>query len=77
MNNLLIISTKQKGKCALSLYLTMNSYLLQIKLKFVIFVFLTKQDDICDYNPECFISSGFMLEDIIMNIFRNTTKKQG
>ena len=29
--------------------------------------------DICDYNPQCFRSGGLMLDDIIMNLFMDTT----
>ena len=34
-----------------------------------------KQDDIYDYNPLCFMSSGLMIGDFIMNIFTDSTKK--
>ena len=47
----------------------------QIKLKSTDYIFPIKQDDICDYNPLCFMSSGMMLDDIIMNIFTQSTKK--
>ena len=30
-----------------------------------------KQKDIFDYDPRCIISSGFMFDDIIMDIIRN------
>ena len=46
----------------------------QIKLKSTGFIFPIKQDDICDYNPLCFMSSVMMLDDIIMNIFTKITK---
>ena len=46
----------------------------QIKLKSTDCIFPIKQDDICDYNPLCFMSSGMMLDDIIMNIFIQSTK---
>ena len=46
----------------------------QIELKSTDFIFPIKQDDICDYNPLCFMSSGMMLDDIIMNIFTQSTK---
>ena len=41
----------------------------QMKLSTTDYIFPIKQDDICDYNPLCFMSSGLMLDDIIMNIF--------
>ena len=39
-------------------------------------VFSTQNDDICDYNPQCFMSSSFMIDDIIMNLFTDTTEQQ-
>ena len=50
------------------------AYSNQIKLKSTDYIFPIKQDDICDYNPLCFLSSGMMLDDIIMNIFTQSTK---
>ena len=47
----------------------------QIKLKSTDYIFSIKQDDICDYNPLCFMSSGMMLDDIIMDIFTQSTKE--
>ena len=41
----------------------------QIKLCTSDYIFLIKQEDICYYNPLCFMSSGLMLDDIIMNLF--------
>ena len=32
---------------------------------------LSKQNDICDYNPRCLISSVLMLDDITMYMIRN------
>ena len=40
-------------------------------------VFPTKQNDICYYNIQYFVSDGLMLDDIIMNLFMNTTEKHG
>ena len=34
-----------------------------------------KQEDICDYNPRCFVSSGLMLDEIIMNLFSDIKKQ--
>ena len=46
----------------------------QIKLKSTDYIFPIKQDDMCDYNPLCFISSVMMLDNINMNIFTQSTK---
>ena len=46
----------------------------QMKLCNTDYIFPIKQDDICDYNPLCFMSSVMMLDDIIMNIFSQSTK---
>ena len=46
----------------------------QIKLKSTDCIFSIKQDDICDYNPLCFMSSGMMLDVIIMDIFTHSKK---
>ena len=40
----------------------------QMKLCTTDYIFTIKQDDICDYNPLCFMSGGLMLDDFIMNI---------
>ena len=47
----------------------------QMKLCITDYIFPIKQDNICDYNPLCFMSSGLMLDDIIMNIFIDSTKE--
>ena len=47
----------------------------QIKLCTTDYIFPIKQDNICDYNTLCFMSSGLMLDAIIMNIFTQSTKK--
>ena len=39
------------------------------------YIFPIKQDNIFDYNPLCFISSGLILDYIIMNLFTDSTKK--
>ena len=38
-------------------------------------IYPLKQKYICDYNPRCFMSSGFMFDDIIMNMIRNKSLK--
>ena len=47
----------------------------QMKLCTTDYIFPIKQDNIFDYNPLCFVSSGMMLDDIIVNIFTESTKK--
>ena len=39
------------------------------------FIFPIKKEDICDYNTLCFMSSGLMLDDIIMILFTDSTKQ--
>ena len=34
-----------------------------------------KKEDIRDYNPRCFMSSGLMLDGIILNLFTDITKQ--
>ena len=34
-----------------------------------------KHKDIWYYNPQCLISGGLMLDEIIMNLFSDTTKQ--
>ena len=41
----------------------------QLKICSGYFIFPIKQEDISDYNPRCFISSGLMIGDIIMDQF--------
>ena len=38
-------------------------------------IFPIKQEDICDNNPLCFMTSGLMIENIIMNLFTDSTQK--
>ena len=47
----------------------------QMKLCTIDYIFPIKQDDICDYSPLCFMSSGLMLDDIIINILTESAKK--
>ena len=51
------------------------AYLKPIKLCTRDSIFPIKQEDICDYNPLCFISSGLMIDDIIMNLFTDSTEQ--
>ena len=48
----------------------------QMKLCTTDYIFPIKQEDICDYNPLCYMSSGLMLDDIIMNLFTESIKSQ-
>ena len=47
----------------------------QIKLSTRDYIFPIKQEDICDYNPLCFMSIGLMLDDIIVNLFTDSTEQ--
>ena len=68
---------KKTGKNKLKFPIFDNDFLSssnKIKLKTTDCIFQIKQDYICDYNAMCFMSSGMMLDDIIMNIFTKITK---
>ena len=39
-------------------------------------IYTYKQKDICDYNPICIMSSGFIFDDIIMILSRNKEVNQ-
>ena len=57
-----------------------NSFLAssnQIKLCPIDIIFSIKQEGIFDYNPLCFMSSGLMLDNIIMNIFTDSIINNG
>ena len=47
----------------------------QLKLCTRDIIFPIKQENICDYNPWCFMSSELMLDNIIMNLFTDITKQ--
>ena len=70
---------KEKGERIITHYHMFDYYFLassnQMKLCTTDYIFPIKQDDICDYNPLCFMSSGLMLDDIIMNLFTESPKK--
>ena len=38
-------------------------------------VFPTKQDNVCDYNPQSVMSGGLILEGIIINLSMNNIEK--
>ena len=48
----------------------------KLKLCPIYIIFPFKQENICDYNPRCFMSSGLILDDIIMNLFTDITKQK-
>ena len=39
-------------------------------------IFPIKHGDICDYNPRYFISSGLIIDDIIMDLFSDITEQK-
>ena len=39
------------------------------------YIFSIKQEEIHDYDTRCFMSSGLMLDDIIMDLFSDITKQ--
>ena len=50
----------------------MNFYLLQnYYIKGHTIIYPLKKKEICYYNPRCFISSGFMFDDIVINMVSN------
>ena len=52
------------------------AYSKQIKLCPRDHIIPIKQEDICDYNTLCFMSSGFMLDEIIINSFSDIKNKK-
>ena len=68
---------KQKGKKKLTFPIFDNKLLSSSKnwkLALNIVFFQIKHEDMCDYNPQCFMSGGLILDDIIVNIFSETTE---
>ena len=47
----------------------------QLKLGPRYFIFPIKQENICNYNLRCFVSSGFFLDNIIMNLLSDITEQ--
>ena len=47
----------------------------QLKLVLEI-IFSIKQEDICDYNPWCFLPIGLMIETIITNLYSDITEQK-
>ena len=47
----------------------------QLKLCSIDIILPIKQEDVFNYNPRCFMSSGLMLDDIIINLFTDSTKQ--
>ena len=74
----MIVLTK-KGNNKFTLPIFDNEFLSsskQLKIGRRDFIFPIKHEGICNYNPRCFMSSGLMLDDIIMNLFSDTTKQK-
>ena len=70
---------KPKGKKKFTFPVFDNNYLSSLKnwnLSLDIVYFQAKHDDIYDYNTQCFMSGGLMIDDIIMISFTDTTKQQ-
>ena len=69
---------KKRGKDKFTCPIFDNEFLAslkQLKLCPRGFIFPIKQEDICDYNRQCFMSSGFMFDNIILNSFSDITKQ--
>ena len=47
----------------------------KIKLFPIDYMIPIKQEDICDYNPLCYVSCELMLDKIIMNLFTDSTEQ--
>ena len=78
IRNLVTVLTKEGVKIsthALCLIKEFSASPKKLKLCPRDFIFTIKQEDICDYNPRCFISSGLMLDNTIMNLSTYFTKK--
>ena len=77
IRNLVMVLTKM-GKNKYTCHMFDNEFLSSSK-KFKLcprdFIFPIKQEDVCDYNTQCFMSSGLMLDDIIINLFSDITKQ--
>ena len=70
MKNLIIFGTNQKGqRCMFPVFDNeLSSSLNSIKIIDKDVVFPIKYDDMCYYNPQCSMSVGLILDDIIMNL---------
>ena len=74
----LVIVFKKRGENKHTCSMIDNYFLAsskQIKLCTRDYIFPIKKENIFDYNPLCFMSSGLMLDDIIMNIFTDIQKQ--
>ena len=68
---------KEKEKFTLPIFdnkVLSSSQTSQIESKYC--VFPTKHDDICEYNPQSFITIGLILDKIIMYYLTDITKQQ-
>ena len=71
-------SLKKRGKNKHTYPIFDNDFLAswkQMKMCNTDYIFPIKQDNICYYKPLCFMSSVLMLDNIIMNLFTDRTKK--
>ena len=78
IRNLEIFLTKKRGKNKHTCPMFDNKCLAsskRIKLCPRYYIFPIKQEDICDYNPWGLMSSGFILDDVIMNLFTFYTEQ--
>ena len=78
IRNLVVVLTKKRGKNNYTCPIFDNKLLAsskQLKTIPVDSIFSIKHEDICDYNPRCFMSSVLMLDDVIMNLFSDITKQ--
>ena len=70
---------KQKGKKNLTSPILDNKLLSsykQLKIDPKCCVFPIRNEDMCKYNPQCFMPGVLMLDNIIMNIFLETAEQE-
>ena len=74
-NSFLVLKIKGKEKSTfLVFYNEFLSSSKQLKCFPKYCVFPIKNEDMRNYNPQCFMSGGFMLDNIIVNIFSKTAE---
>ena len=74
--NLVMVLTKKRGNNKFTCPMFDNEflvYLKQLKLCLRYFICPIKQEDMCHYNHRCFMSSGLILDEIIMNLCSDIT----
>ena len=75
--NLVIVLTKKRGKNKFTFPIfdyELLSSTKQLKIGLKDCIFTINHGDIYYYNHQCFMSGGLMLDNIIMNLFSDTTK---